>query len=128
MEKENKNLNSEAMAKVKGDYTEKILKPLNGYIGLLLFLVIAAGSTAMIVLGHMHSLVAVYVIGYLLIPVCIVMAGGFAVVSPNEALVLVLFGKYSGTIKQEGFYLYNPLCKKFNPAAVPNMATYPSRR
>ena len=80
MEKGNKNLNNEVMVQVKGDYTEKILKPLNGYIGLLLFLVIAAGSTAMIVLGHMNSIVAVYVIGYLLIPVCIVMAGGFSVV------------------------------------------------
>ncbi len=122
MEKGNKNLNNEVMVQVKGDYHEKILKPLNGYIGLLLFLVIAAGSTAMIVLGHMNSIVAVYVIGYLLILVYAIMAGGFTVVSPNEALVLVLFGKYSGTIKQEGFYLYNPLCKKFNPAAVPNMA------
>ena len=33
-------------------------------------------------------------------------------------MVLTLFGKYKGTIKQEGYYWYNPFCRKFNPAAA----------
>ncbi len=33
---------------------------------------------------------------------------GLLVVNPNESVVLVLFGKYSGTIKKNGFYWINP--------------------
>jgi regulator of protease activity HflC (stomatin/prohibitin superfamily) len=33
---------------------------------------------------------------------------GLLVVNPNESVVLVLFGKYTGTIKRNGFYWINP--------------------
>ena len=42
---------------------------------------------------------------------------GLKVVGPQEALVLTLFGKYYGTIKEEGFYFVNPFCIAVNPAA-----------
>ncbi len=38
--------------------------------------------------------------------------GGFFVVDPNEAKVLTLFGKYWGTVKQDGFHWANPLLTK----------------
>jgi regulator of protease activity HflC (stomatin/prohibitin superfamily) len=33
---------------------------------------------------------------------------GLIVVDPNESRVLILFGKYNGTVKQNGFYWVNP--------------------
>ncbi len=42
---------------------------------------------------------------------------GLKVLKPQEALVLTLFGKYIGTIKEEGFYWVNPFCSSVNPAA-----------
>ena len=42
---------------------------------------------------------------------------GLKVVKPQEALVLTLFGKYVGTLKEEGFYFVNPFCIAVNPAA-----------
>ena len=42
---------------------------------------------------------------------------GLRVLKPQEALVLTLFGKYIGTIKNEGFYFINPFCQSVNPAA-----------
>lgn len=50
------------------------------------------------------------VIGW--IPLC-----GLKVVGPQEALVLTLFGKYIGTLKDNGFYFVNPFCVAVNPAA-----------
>jgi regulator of protease activity HflC (stomatin/prohibitin superfamily) len=41
-----------------------------------------------------------------------VMLGGFFVVYPNEDKVLTLFGKYSGTVKTDGFHWANPFLKK----------------
>ena len=43
---------------------------------------------------------------------------GLKVLKPQEALVLTLFGKYKGTIKEDGFYFVNPFCGSFNPAAT----------
>ena len=42
---------------------------------------------------------------------------GLKVLKPQEALVLTLFGKYIGTLKEDGFYFVNPLCTSVNPAA-----------
>lgn len=46
------------------------------------------------------------------IPYC-----GLKVLKSQEALVLTLFGKYVGTLKNEGFYYVNPFCTSVNPAA-----------
>lgn len=46
------------------------------------------------------------------IPFC-----GLKVLKPQEALVLTLFGRYVGTLKNEGFYFVNPFCTSINPAA-----------
>lgn len=42
---------------------------------------------------------------------------GLKVLKPQEALVLTLFGRYVGTLKNEGFYYVNPFCTSVNPAA-----------
>lgn len=42
---------------------------------------------------------------------------GLKVLKPQEALVLTLFGKYTGTLKDAGFYFVNPFSTSVNPAA-----------
>ena len=60
---------------------------------------------------------------YIVIPCGVVLAIawifllGLKVLKPQEALVLTLFGKYSGTLKGEGFYFVNPFSVAVNPAA-----------
>lgn len=39
---------------------------------------------------------------------CCVMMAGFFIVTPNMSRVLVLFGKYRGTVRDEGFFWTNP--------------------
>ena len=43
---------------------------------------------------------------------------GVKVVRPNEALVLTLFGKYTGTLKKAGIFFVNPFSSAVNPAAA----------
>lgn len=100
-------------------YTEKLLKPMSGYLMLAVNLLVIAGSIVMIATGGVFDITPVFVIGFLLIPVWLFLLYGYCVVAPNEAVVLTLFGKYKGTIKQEGYYWYSPFCRKFNPAAPP---------
>ncbi len=40
---------------------------------------------------------------------------GLKVIKPNEALVLTLFGKYYGTLRNDGFYFVNPFCVAVPP-------------
>jgi len=42
---------------------------------------------------------------------------GLKVIKPNEALVLTLFGKYTGTLREPGFYYVHPFSVAVNPAA-----------
>lgn len=37
---------------------------------------------------------------------------GIKVLKPQEALVLTLFGKYVGTLKEEGIYYVNPFVSR----------------
>lgn len=43
---------------------------------------------------------------------------GFHIVGPNQAIVLTLFGKYYGTVKEAGFYYVNPFCSMAAPAKM----------
>ena len=52
---------------------------------------------------------------------------GLKVLTKNEALVLTLFGRYYGTLKQDGFFFVNPFCSAFNPTAGTNPSTGATR-
>lgn len=97
---------------------EKILqKKKNGMTMLILFVLLYIAAIAVIIVGAQRDrgiLIAVGVIYAALgwIPFC-----GLAVLKPQEAVVLTLFGKYIGSLKGEGFYFVNPFCSAINPAA-----------
>jgi len=46
--------------------------------------------------------------GLILIPFWILHLRGFFALQPNKSIVLILFGKYKGTVKENGFYWVNP--------------------
>ena len=54
----------------------------------------------------------------LLIPLNLFMTFGFFTLQPNEARVLVLFGQYAGTVRDEGFHWTNPFAKPLGNAFV----------
>jgi regulator of protease activity HflC (stomatin/prohibitin superfamily) len=43
----------------------------------------------------------------------IIISCGFFTLQPNEAAMLILFGKYQGTVRDSGLFFTNPLNKKF---------------
>ena len=83
---------------------EKDLIPMNGYIMLLLFVVF-------IILG-IFLLLRIPPLGIIGIVGAIFMIPGFVLVNPNSSRVLLLFGKYVGTIKRNGLFWVNPLYTK----------------
>ncbi len=61
--------------------------------------------------------IAVFVVGVIWVVIGWIAFLGLKILKPQEALVLTLFGKYVGTLKEEGFYYVNPFCTAVNPAA-----------
>lgn len=73
------------------------------------FLALLIGAIALSIFNFINLLP---VFGLILIPVAILIIKGFIVVQPNESRVLVLFGKYKGTVLESGFYWGNPFYSK----------------
>lgn len=80
---------------------EKLTSPVSGY--LMIFVVFV-----LLVIG-LFGLIAVKIPwSALLLFIVVFCAPGFFFVNPNSSRVLVLFGKYIGTVKENGFYWVNP--------------------
>ena len=84
---------------------EKIIKVSNGYFMLFLFLAFIAGIITGIINGNIWIVLPSIFLTILTLP-------GFFLVNPNTSKVILLFGKYIGTVKENGFYWANPLYKK----------------
>lgn len=84
---------------------EKDFSPLSGYIMLVLVLVMfLLGTWGLIAVRNMMFIWPL-AISFLLMP-------GFFFLNPNSSIVLVLFGDYKGTVKQNGFHWVNPFFAK----------------
>lgn len=79
--------------------------PFSGYLFILLVLLLIVPSVIGIIMFKLIWLIAFIVIGAFLLP-------GFVIVNPNESSVLVLFGAYKGTIRENGFWWVNPFFTK----------------
>ncbi len=86
--------------------TEKTINPPSGYATFILSLVLIGAGGLLI----WQQYVAVGIV-ILLIDFCLVLPG-LVIVNPNESKVLTLFGKYTGTVKKDGFFWVNPFTVK----------------
>ncbi len=97
---------------------EKVLsRKKNGMAALTGILVLYAAAVAGIVFGTQNAYASIVVGSILVAVAATILLAGLKVLKPQEALVLTLFGKYVGTLKEDGFYFVNPFCTSVNPAA-----------
>ena len=89
----------------------------NGMPVLLLTVALYAAAIAGMILGILSEVMGLLVICIVWLAIGWFPLLGLKVLKPQEALVLTLFGKYYGTLKDDGFYFVNPFCVGVNPAA-----------
>lgn len=70
------------------------------------------GSVALIVLGVTQGVPPLRSAGISLIALTIFGSTGFLIVQPNQACVLILFGRYVGTVTEAGLWWANPLMRR----------------
>ena len=83
---------------------------LNGFLALFLFLALLACIIWFFILADKNALFGI--LGAVLMVIACVCMNGFIKLEPNEAKVLLFFGKYRGTFTRTGFYFVNPLMSK----------------
>lgn len=89
----------------------------NGMQVLLLILAVYIVAVAGTVFGSVNEHYIVMSGSIVVLCIAWIPLIGLKVLKPQEALVLTLFGKYIGTLKENGFYFVNPFCTSVNPAA-----------
>lgn len=98
--------------------TEKILTTKkNGMAVLLLTLLLHIASVVGLVFSAIYVIVPLIILCIVLMVLLFFVYPGLKVLKPQEALVLTLFGRYVGTLREDGFYFVNPFCTSVNPAA-----------
>ena len=102
---------------------EQELKARPGMPVLLLSVVLYLAAIGLVVLGGIllekeKNIGALpLVLGTIWMIIGIIPFIGLKVLKPNEALVMTLFGKYTGTLREAGFYFVHPFSVAVNPAA-----------
>ena len=107
---------------------EKPATALNGGLMLLSLLGAMAAGTALLVFDVLDGQRALIALTIVLEVVALALLFGLFVVNPNEARVLQLFGRYVGTVRQQGLRWANPFyTKKRISVRVRNFETEQSK-
>ncbi|MBA3707001.1 MAG: SPFH domain-containing protein [Bacteroidetes bacterium] len=81
--------------------TEKIITPFNGYAALMIILIL----TVLMIYGFSTENI---LLGVSMLPLFVFITKGMVIISPNSSKVLLLFGNYKGSVKQNGLFWINP--------------------
>ncbi|MBM4019633.1 MAG: SPFH domain-containing protein [Planctomycetes bacterium] len=90
-------------------------KVISGWVMLPLVILVWLAAPALIYAGIRYERVPWIVAGALTVPFALLFSKGLFTLQPNEARVLVLFGRYIGTVRQDGFHWANPFAVNRGP-------------
>jgi regulator of protease activity HflC (stomatin/prohibitin superfamily) len=90
---------------------EKVLKPISGYLALILSIASILGAIACFIMGARpgdNSNAGLLLLAGLLVLTGVFLFKGIMIVNPNHSRVCTFFGKYVGTVKDNGLLWVNP--------------------
>ncbi|RAJ02590.1 SPFH domain/Band 7 family protein [Chitinophaga skermanii] len=95
---------------------EKIIKPVSGYLAFVLAIVLFFGSIACFAIQPSLEVpsAGLIILGIVAFIAFVFVAKGIMIVNPNHSRVLTFFGKYVGSVKENGLLWVNPLYKSTN--------------
>ena len=84
----------------------------HGLLGFVIGLVILLVGGGAIFLGIILGQVWLIIVGILVAIAGLIVWGGMFILQPNQAMVLVFLGKYTGTVRGDGWHWVNPFTRK----------------
>ena len=101
---------------------EKVVKPMNGYLALILSFVCLA--VAVYIFTGVKENPLVIIPAFLLLFATMFIWKGLMIIQPNDVRILNFFGKYVGSVKDNGLFFVNPLYSTIKMTRrVQNLAT-----
>lgn len=91
---------------------EKNTFHINGYLGLFILLIMVLGGGWLFYLTIINETLATGIIAALLWIISGFFFSSLTIVGPNQAKAILFFGKYLGTIKDNGLFITTPLTQK----------------
>ena len=91
---------------------ERLIGGSSGWMMLTVCLAAIVGGSAVVVLALFEEQVWLVVLGFLVVLIGSFLLAGLFVNQPNQSRVATLFGRYIGTVKENGFRWVNPLARK----------------
>jgi regulator of protease activity HflC (stomatin/prohibitin superfamily) len=92
---------------------EKLIKAVSGFLALILAVIsFIAGLYLLINSDHNSGPNASIIIAVILLLLAVFLFKGITIVNPNQAVVCIFFGKYIGTVKDNGLLFVNPFYRK----------------
>jgi regulator of protease activity HflC (stomatin/prohibitin superfamily) len=91
---------------------EKSANKINGFVMLFAALIILVAAIYFLISGIQAMNAEKLFVFILLMIVFILVVVGLTIVPPNDSRVLVLFGKYTGTVRESGFWWVNPFTSR----------------
>src|SRR4030095_16951219 len=87
---------------------EKIVRPISGFIALLVALLLL-GLAIYLFVNNEDASVWMIIGGSLCVIAAVLLLKGLMIIQPNHSRVLVFFGRYMGSVKDNGLFFVNPL-------------------
>jgi len=91
---------------------ERAARAVSGWLALPAWLLLAGGVVALTVVPIATRGAEPAVGAILAMPVLAFLLKGFLILQPNQAAVMVFFGKYAGSLRDDGFFWVNPFFSK----------------
>lgn len=93
---------------------EKNTFHINGYLGLFILLIMVLGGGYLIYLTIINETIVTAILGALIWIISGFFVSSLTIVGPNQAKAILFFGKYLGTIKDNGLFITTPLTQKIS--------------
>jgi regulator of protease activity HflC (stomatin/prohibitin superfamily) len=90
---------------------EKLIKPMSGFLMLFVAIILLGAAVTCLIYASHDRDTGLGVLGALLAVAFIFISKGIMIINPNQARVLTFFGKYVGSVKENGLLWVNPLYK-----------------
>lgn len=91
---------------------EKKAFHVNGYAALLVLVLIMIAGVWFIYQGSISDRIGLIILAIILWGISFLFISSLTIVSPNQAKAVLFFGKYIGTIKENGLFVTTPLTQK----------------
>jgi regulator of protease activity HflC (stomatin/prohibitin superfamily) len=92
--------------------TEKTAQKMNGFVGLIIAVVLIVIDIFLIRQIKSPDSTGLLWIIIPLLAAAVLLLVGMVVVQPNDSRVIVFLGKYTGTVRESGFWVVNPFTEK----------------